>query len=79
MTVRISGSGDITIKEGYCKKLDFTISGSGNIDAKGVTTHKASIVLKANGEVTIGRVIDSSVEQIMKKGVIHILKRGKSE
>ncbi|HRS30655.1 MAG TPA: DUF2807 domain-containing protein [Bacilli bacterium] len=78
MTVKIAGSGDITIKEGYCKKLDFTISGSGDIDAKGVSTHKASIILKSNGEVTIGRVIDSSIEQIMKKGIINILQRGKN-
>lgn len=58
------------------QKLDIHIKGSGEINAEGLTVQKAAIVIDANGLVTIGRVIDSSIEQIKKKGVINILKRG---
>ena len=74
--LRISGSGAIGIMDGECKKLDIHIKGSGEINAEGLTVQKAAIVIDANGLVTIGRVIDSSIEQIKKKGVINILKRG---
>ncbi len=74
--LRISGNGNINLKNGYCKKLDIIIKGSGDIEATGVKVQKASIVIDSNGQVTIGRVVESSIEQIKKKGVIKILNRG---
>lgn len=76
INLRISGSGNIHLVRGSCKKIDINIKGSGDIDASGVTVQKASIVIDSNGEVTIGRVVESSIEQIKKKGVIKILNRG---
>ena len=75
-SLRISGSGNIDLLKGYCKKLDINIRGNGEIDASEITVQKASIILESNGEVTIGRVIESSIEQIKKKGTIRILNRG---
>lgn len=74
--LRISGSGSIYFASGSCRKLDININGSGDIDATGVTVQKASIIIESNGQVTLGRVVESSVEQIKKKGVIKILNRG---
>jgi transcriptional regulator with XRE-family HTH domain len=75
--LRISGSGDIHLGSGSCKKIDINIKGNGDIDAAGVTVQKASIVIESNGQVILGRVIESSIEQIKKKGLIKILNRGK--
>lgn len=75
--LRISGSGNIKVLKGYCKKLDVVIKGNGDINASGITVNKASIVIDSNGKVTIGRVIESSTEQVKRKGIIEILKRGK--
>jgi len=73
---RISGSGDIKINGGTCQKFDVDIAGSGDIDATNLTATKAHIVLHQSGSVTLGRVIESSTEQIKQKGKITILNRG---
>lgn len=73
---RIAGSGDIKINGGICQNFDVDISGSGDIDATNLTATKAHIVLHHSGNVTLGRVIESSTEQIRKKGKITILNRG---
>lgn len=73
---RISGSGDIKINGGTCQKFDADIAGSGDIDATYLTATKAHIVLHQSGNVTLGRVIESSTEQIKQKGKITILNRG---
>ena len=75
-TLRISGSGNIYLANGSCKKLDINIIGNGDIDATGITVQKASIVIESNGQVILGRVVESSIEQVKKKGVIKILNRG---
>lgn len=74
--LRISGSGNIQIVSGNCKKIDINIKGNGDVDAAGVTIQKAAIVIESNGQVTLGRVVESSIEQIKKKGTIKILNRG---
>ena len=75
-SARINGSGDININEGTCGRFDVDIQGSGDVDAKGVTAKKASIIIHQNGSVTLGRVIESSTEQVKRKGKIRILHRG---
>jgi len=75
-TARVSGSGSVLIKNGTCKKFDVEISGSGDIDATALTANSANIILHQDGDVTLGRVIEGSTEQIKKKGRIKILKRG---
>jgi DNA-binding XRE family transcriptional regulator len=76
LTVKIVGSGDIEIEGGVCQKFDADIRGSGNINAANLTANKALIVIHENGDVVLGRVIESSTEQIKKKGSIKILNRG---
>jgi len=73
---RISGSGDITINDGQCQKFDVEIVGSGDITAPQLTANTAHIVIHQSGTVELGRVIESSVEQIKKKGSIIIHHRG---
>ena len=75
-SAKISGSGSIDIKGGNCRKFDVDVSGSGDIDATGLTARNANIILHEDGEVTLGRVIEGSTEQVKKKGRIRILKRG---
>ena len=75
-SAKISGSGSVNIGHGSCRKFDVDISGSGDIDAVGLTAVSANIVLHQDGEVTLGQVIEGSTEQIKKKGRIRILKRG---
>ena len=70
-------SGSIDLASGSYRKLDVDINGNGNINASGITVQKTSIILRSSGQVTIGRVIENSIEQIMEKGVINILNRGK--
>jgi transcriptional regulator with XRE-family HTH domain len=72
----INGSGDVEVKDGECERFDVEISGSGNVTAKGVTARNAKIILKQDGEVVLGRVLESCTEQIKKKGKIVVLKRG---
>lgn len=75
-SVKIAGAGDIKCNGGTCNNFNVDIHGSGDIDASGVTATKANIVLHHDGKVTLGRVLDSSMEQIKQDGVITILKRG---
>ncbi|MCL2187825.1 MAG: DUF2807 domain-containing protein [Defluviitaleaceae bacterium] len=75
-SARIQGSGDIKIDGGSCEKFDVDIGGSGEIDAANITARKANIILRNSGEVTLGRVLESSTEQIKQNGKITILKRG---
>ncbi len=77
--LKINGSGDIDIIDGECQKFDVNISGSGDINATNVTARKANIVISSHGNVVLGRVIESSTEQIKSKGVITILNRGEIE
>ena len=74
-TAKITGSGDITVG-GACQKFDVDIVGSGDIHARELTANKAHIVLHHSGSVVLGRVVDSSVEQVKEKGSISILQRG---
>ncbi len=76
ISANINGSGDIRIYGGSCRKFDIDIGGTGNVDATGVTARKASIVLRDCGSVKLGRVLESSSEQILRKGTITILNRG---
>lgn len=74
---KVHGSGDIKIGSGTCNNFNADIHGSGDIDASGVTATKAHIVLHTHGNVVLGRVLESSTEQIKQKGTIKILKRGR--
>jgi len=75
-SAKIHGSGDISVESGTCNKFDVDIIGSGDVNAENVTARKAHIVLHNSGSVKLGRVIESSIEQIVKKGKITILNRG---
>jgi transcriptional regulator with XRE-family HTH domain len=75
-SAKIAGRGSIGIKNGACQKFDVDMVGSGVVDATNVTANKAHIVLHQNGEVTLGHVIESSTEQIKKKGTVTVLYRG---
>ncbi|MCL2217875.1 MAG: DUF2807 domain-containing protein [Defluviitaleaceae bacterium] len=74
--IRIMGSGDVEINGGNCQKFDADIIGSGDVDASALTARTAHIVLHQSGNVTLGRVLETTTEQIKKKGTIKILKRG---
>ena len=76
LTAKIAGSGDIQIGKGNVEKFDADIHGSGDINAEGLTTKDATIVLHQDGTVVIGRVLERSTEQIKKKGRITVLNRG---
>jgi len=73
---KIHGSGYIRLKSGSCNKFGADVFGHGDIDAAGLTTREADIVLHNDGNVTLGRVLEYSREQIKKKGTIQVLKRG---
>jgi len=75
-STKISGSGSICIKSGNCDKFGADVSGSCDIDAIGLTVREANIILHSDGNVTLGRVLERSSEQIKKKGTIQVLKRG---
>jgi hypothetical protein len=66
-SLNIKGSGDVNINSGSCEKFDVDIQGSGEVDAEGLTARRASIILHNSGDVTLGRVLESSTEQIKKK------------
>lgn len=75
-SAKVSGSATVKIMDGTCEKFDVDAVGSIDIDAKNLTARKAFIVLRENGEVTLGRVLENSTEQIKNKGRITVLKRG---
>jgi len=72
----IAGNVSIDVTKGNCENFNLTADGNCGVEASGLTARNAHIVLKKDGEVTLGRVIESSVEQIKKKGTIKILARG---
>ena len=74
--IKVSGSGNVDIHGGNCNKFDANISGNADINASALTAKTAHIVLHEDGNVTLGRVLEGSTEQIKKKGTIKILKRG---
>ena len=76
VSIEIHGSGDLELKQGRCDRFGVKIIGSGEVNAEGVVAKTANIVLEQNGEVVLGTVKESSVEQIKQKGTIRILKRG---
>jgi len=75
-STKISGVGSLNIKSGNCEKFGVDISGSGDIDAASLTAREANIVIHNDGNVTLGRVLERSSEQIKKNGIIRVLKRG---
>jgi len=75
-SARINGSGDIGIGGGICNKFDADIMGSGDIAAGQLTAKTSHIVIHNSGIVHLGRVIESSTEQIKKNGEIKINQRG---
>lgn len=75
-SAKIAGSGNIGVESGNCEKFDVDMTGSGEIDATGLTARRARIVLHHSGDITLGRVLETSTEQIKKKGSITVLKRG---
>jgi len=75
--ISITGSGDYSINGGNCDKFDVSIFGSGEVDASELTAKTAHIILHQDGNVTLGRVLESSTEQIKQHGKITILNRGK--
>jgi transcriptional regulator with XRE-family HTH domain len=79
LLARITSSCGIRIGGGSCEKFDADTFSSGNIHAEGLTVRKAHIIVHNNGNVVLGRVLESSTEQIKKNGEIRILKRGSGE
>jgi len=74
--VSIAGKGGIDIGKGNCDNFNLMVDGDCDVDADGLTARKAHITLEKKGKVTLGRVIESSIEQIKKKGRITVLARG---
>jgi len=75
---KIMGSGDITIGSGNITQFEVEIRGNGDVHAKNLITDNSRIVIHDSGSVTLGAVLDTSIEQVKKRGVIHILKRGRN-
>lgn len=72
----IHGSGDIHVNTGEIDCLEAKICGSGDIEAANICTRVANIAVEGSGNITIGRVIEESIEKHSKKSSIKVLKRG---
>jgi DNA-binding XRE family transcriptional regulator len=72
----INGSGDIRLGAGEIDLLEAKIFGSGDIDAENVCTKTANIAIEGSGDITVGRVIEESIEKHSKSSSIKVLKRG---
>jgi transcriptional regulator with XRE-family HTH domain len=77
VSFQVNGSGDLHIGKGDCGLFDVKLAGSGDIGAEGVTAQRANIVIENNGDVTLGRVLEESSEQIKRNGTVKILNRGR--
>jgi len=77
-SANVNGSSFTTIQGGICDNFDVKIAGSGDIAASGLTACNAKIEFEKDscGEVTLGRVIESSTEKVSKNSKITILNRG---
>jgi len=74
---KINGSGDIYLGSGHVDSFEARINGSGDIDAKNICTLLADLAIEGSGNITVGRVIEQSIEKHSKNSSIKILKRGK--
>jgi len=72
----INGSGDIELKSGQVDTFETVIRGAGDIHAEGITANTANISVDGAGSITVGRVINESVEKHSRGSSIRILKRG---
>ncbi|HBM80821.1 MAG: DUF2807 domain-containing protein [Clostridiales bacterium] len=72
----ISGSGDISLGTGDLDIFEAVIRGSGDIDAEHISTRTANLSIEGSGDITIGRVMEESVEKHSKSSSIKVLKRG---
>lgn len=74
-TMNVRGAADVDLG-GECDKFEVRVSGSGELRAAELTARVAHIVLDDRAQVVLGRVTESSTEQVKKKGRITILNRG---
>lgn len=72
----INGSGDIHAGTGEIDSFEAKICGSGDIDAENICTRVANIAIEGRGNITIGRVIEESIEKHSKRCSIKVVKRG---
>lgn len=75
ISTEVNGAGDFTIG-GTVDKYNCKVSGSGDIHAKELTVSEANINLSGSSDVTIGRIINYSMEKISKQSTLTVLKRG---
>ena len=73
--VSIRGSGEINIEKGNVKTFDIHID-NGEVNARGVTTERAKIIMPNRGKVEIGRVIIESIEKCGDHAEVIIHNRG---
>jgi hypothetical protein len=75
-SANIFGFGNITVRKGCLQAFNMTVRGFGNVDASGVKTQKSNLSVLGSGDITVGHVVQESVEKHSKNGVIKILSRG---
>ncbi|HHT54788.1 MAG TPA: hypothetical protein GX011_07705 [Clostridiales bacterium] len=57
-------------------RLKASISGSGDLDARKLTVREAEFEVRGSAGITVGRIIEKSVEKISKGASLKVLKRG---
>ncbi|NLY96475.1 MAG: hypothetical protein GX082_03455 [Clostridiaceae bacterium] len=75
-SANIFGFENITVRKGCLQAFNMTVRGFGNVDASGVKTQKSNLSVLGSGDITVGHVVQESVEKHSKNGVIKILSRG---
>ena len=73
---KINGSGDISLGMGKLDLFEAAIGGSGSISASGISTKKANVSIEGSGDMTIGWVIEESIEKHSRSSSIKVLRRG---
>ncbi len=71
----ISGCGDISLS-GNADRFDCDISGAGDVNGSNLTVKTADIHTSGGADITIGRIIESSVERLSKDATLTVKQRG---
>ena len=74
--MRVAGSGNVSCGPGHIDSLITSIAGSGSLDAREITARTAQFTVSGSADITVGRVIEKSVEKLSRNCKLKVLARG---
>jgi len=76
MTIRCSGASSVELLEGQVDGLDMHITGAATLEGRHICVKQADLQVSGQGAITLGRILEKSVERLGKECRLTVLHRG---